>query len=119
MITSSITREGLGEFETVMQTLDFVSELSSILSTPRVFRSGHANTGKNAFYCFNFHCKKANLFVTVKEIKGEILTSREVLYTKSCVRVISSFLPKDAFQNTDFPHLKCQLKPKKFGKACL
>ena len=77
-----------------MHTLDFVSELSNILSTPRVFRSGYANTGQNAFYCFNFPDKKANLFVIVKDIKGEILTSHEVFYTKSCVSVISSCFAK-------------------------
>ena len=56
-----------------MQTLDFVSELSSILSTPRVFRSGYANTGENALSCFNLPDKKANLFVIVKEIKEKFL----------------------------------------------
>ena len=45
-------------------------------------------------------------------IKREILTSREVLYTK-LVRVISLFCEKDAFQNTGFSRLKCQLKRKK------
>ena len=62
------------EFEKVMHTVDFVSELSSILSTPRVSRSGYANAGENAFYCFNFPDKKANLFVIVKEIKEKFLS---------------------------------------------
>ena len=41
--------------------------------------------------------------------KREILTSRKVLSTKSCTRV----LQKDAIQNTDFSRLKYQLKRKK------
>ena len=34
-------------------------------------------------------------------------------------RVISSCFAKDTFQNTDFSHLKCQLKRKKVDTACL
>ena len=46
-------------------------------------------------------------------IKRQILTSREVLYTK-LVRIISPcFAKKDAFQNTGFSRLKCQLWQKK------
>ena len=44
--------------------------------------------------------------------KGEILTSRKVLYTKSCTR--NQFvLQKGAIQNTDFSRLNCQLERKK------
>ena len=45
----------MGEFLTVIQTLDFVSglhKLSQILQTPLVFISGYANT-ENVFYCLN------------------------------------------------------------------
>ena len=46
-------------------------------------------------------------------IKGEILTSREMLYSKSCSRNQFLFCKKEAFQNTDFSCLKCQLKQQK------
>ena len=52
-------------------------------------------------------------------IKGEILTSRKVLYMKSCSRSQFLFWKKDAFQNTDFSRLKCQLKRKKIDTAGL
>ena len=42
-------------------------------------------------------------------IKRKILTSLEVLSTK-LVRESVLFCKKDAFQNTEFSHLKCQLK---------
>ena len=55
-------------------------------------------------------------------IKREILTSREVLHTKlvrvKCTRNQSLFCQKDAFQNTGFSRLKCQLKRKKIDTAC-
>ena len=46
--------------------------------------------------------------------KREILPSCKVLYTNSCMRIKSVLvLQKDAFQNTDFFHLKRrQLKQK-------
>ena len=68
------------------------AKLSRILPTPRVFISGYANTGKKVFYCFykiTFPRKKKNSLLRLL-IKREILTSREVLYTKLNVRVISS-----------------------------
>ena len=46
-------------------------------------------------------------------IKREILTSRKVLSTKSCTRNQFLFCKKNAFQNTDFSRLKCQLQRKK------
>ena len=48
-------------------------------------------------------------------IKGKILTSHEVLYTKFCKSNDKKLLlcKKDAFQNTDFFSLKCQFKRKK------
>ena len=49
-------------------------------------------------------------------IKREILTSRKDSSPKSCSR---NRLEKDAFQNTDFSHLKCQLKRKKINTPSL
>ena len=46
-------------------------------------------------------------------INIEILTSRELLCTKSYMRNQLLFCKKDAFQNTDFSRLKCQPKRKK------
>ena len=51
-------------------------------------------------------------------IKREILTSREVLYTKSRSHNQFLFCKKYAFQNVDFSHLKCQLKQKQIDTAC-
>ena len=64
------------------------------------------------FYKITFPKKNAKLFVMAL-IKGEILTSHKVLYTKSCTRNQFRILLKDAFQNTAFSRLKCQLKRKK------
>ena len=65
--------------------------LSRILLTPPVFISGYANTGKkfsfNCFYKITFPRKKKNSLFRLL-IKREILTCREVLYTK--LNVISS-----------------------------
>ena len=52
-------------------------------------------------------------------IKGEIRTSHKVQFTKSCSRSQFLFWRKYAFQNTDFSHLKCQLKRKKIDAAGL
>ena len=52
-------------------------------------------------------------------ITGEIHTSHEVLYMKSCSRSQFLFWKKDAFQNTDFSCLKCQLQGKKNHAAGL
>ena len=51
-------------------------------------------------------------------IKREILTSREVVYTKSCSRNQFLFCKKEAFQIKDFSRLKCRLKRKQIDKAC-
>ena len=56
--------------------------------------------------------ESAKLFVMAL-INIEILTSRELLYTKSCMRNQLLFCKKDAFQNTDFSRFKCQPKRKK------
>ena len=40
-------------------------------------------------------------------IKREILTSREVLYTKLVCVISTLFCKKDAFQNTGISRLKC------------
>ena len=70
---------------------------------------------KKVFYCFykiTFPRKKCKTILFKPLIKIEIVTSREVLHTK-IVRVISLCFPKkDAFQNTGFSRLKCQLKKK-------
>ena len=51
-------------------------------------------------------------------IKREIITSREVLYTK-LVRVISPCFPKKMLSKMRFfSRLKCQLKRKKIDTAC-
>ena len=65
------------------------------------------------FYKLTFLRKNAKPFVMAL-IKREILTSCEILYTKSSMCNQILFCKKDAFQNTDFSHLKCQLKWKKY-----
>ena len=60
--------------------------------------------------------ESAKLFVMAL-INIEILTSRELLYSKSCMRNQLLFCKKDAFQNTDFSRLKCQPKRKKIINA--
>ena len=50
--------EGLLEFSTVMQTLDFVSGLHNCLEFSQPL-SGHANT-ENVFYCLNLEFNKPN-----------------------------------------------------------
>ena len=51
-------------------------------------------------------------------IKTEIHASHEMLYTKFCMRNQYLLLKKDAFQNTGFSHLKCQLEQKKIDTVC-
>ena len=46
-------------------------------------------------------------------IKREILTSREILYTKSSTRNQFLFCKKYGFQILNFSRLKCHLKRKK------
>ena len=46
------TLEGLREFSTVMQTLDFFSGLHNHLELSLVFISGYVNT-ENVFYCLS------------------------------------------------------------------
>ena len=70
------------------------------------------NTGKKFSIAF------LTFFFVMALIKREILTSREVLYMKSCSRNQFLFCKKDAFQNTDFSCLKCQLKRKQIETAC-
>ena len=57
--------------------------------------------------------KKTFLFRAL--IKRQILTSRKVFYTKLKQ---SLFCRKDAFQNTGFSRLKCQLNRKKIDTTC-
>ena len=56
----------MGEFSTVMQTLD----LSQNLPTPLVFTSGYANT-ENVFYCFNKNEKHLLLKCKLQKDDGE------------------------------------------------
>ena len=78
-----------------MQTLDFVSGLHKCqeFSQPLgCLYQAMQTLEKNVFYCFykiTFSRKKKNSLFRLL-IKREILTSREVLYTKLNVRVISS-----------------------------
>ena len=83
-----------------------------MLPTPREFISGYANTGKKISIAF------ITFFFVMAMIKREILTSREVLYTKSRSHNQFLFCKKYAFQNVDFSHLKCQLKQKQIDTAC-
>ena len=77
-----------------MQTLDFVSGLHNCQDSPNpssldIMLCKHR---KKVFYCFyktTFPRKKKNSVFRLL-IKREILTSREVLYKKLNVRVISS-----------------------------
>ena len=101
-----------------MQTRDEVegfSQLSRILPTPRVYIKLYKYRIE-VFYCFYklslSREKNAKLFVLAL-IKREILTTHKVLYTESCTRIQFLFCKNDAFQNTDFSHLKYQLKRKK------
>ena len=76
----------------------------------RVFLSaGYAYTVKR----FLTREKKIELFVYGND-KGEILTSRKVLYTKFCKRnyIKLLFCKKDTFQNKDFSLLNVSLSEK-------
>ena len=76
---------------------------------------------KKVFYCFykiTFPRKKAKLFVMALT-EREILTSRKALSTKSCTRNQFLFCKNIAFQNTNFSHLKCQLKRRKIDTPSL
>ena len=69
-------------------------------------------TQEKVFYCFyklTFPRKKKNSLFRLL-IKREILTSREVLYTKLNVRVISSCFAIKMLTKKGFSCLKCQLK---------
>ena len=85
-----------------MQTLDFVSGLHNCqeFSQPLECLYQAMQTQEKVFYCFyklTFPRKKKNSLFRLL-IKREILTSREVLYTKLNVRVISSlFFQKSVF----------------------
>lgn len=73
----------------------------------------HSKTFSNVFIDSVTREKKTELFVYGTD-KGEILTSREVLYTKFCKRNFIKFLfcKKDTFQNRDFPRLNVSLGEK-------
>ena len=92
------TREGLGEFETVVQTRDEVEGLHYCrdFPNPSSVYIRICKHRKKVFYCFHkitFPGKKSKTLLFRALIKREILTSHEVLYAK-LVRVIS---PKYGF----------------------
>ena len=77
---------------------------------------------KKVFYCFykiTFPRKKSKTLLFIElVIKRQILTSRDVLYTK-LVRIISlCFAKKMLSKIRFFSRLKCQLKRKKIDTAC-
>ena len=100
-----------------MQTLDFVSGLHNCQDSPNpssvdIMLCKHR---KKVFYCFyktTFPRKKENSLFRLL-IKREILTSREVSYTKLTVRVISSCFAIKMLSKKSFSRLKCQLSKKK------
>ena len=115
------TREGLGEYETVMQTRDKVEGLQKGLdfSQPLNVYIRLCKYRKKVFYCFYklpFLRKNIKLFVMAL-IKREILTSCEVLYTKSWTWNQFLFCKKEAFHLSkknwhsmfckDFPSFSC------------
>ena len=100
----------LGEFKTVMKSVivENSPNPSSVYNRLCKYR-------KKVFYCFNkltFPRKNAKQFV-MSLIKRESLTSRQVLYTKSCTHNQFLSCKKEAFQNTDFSRLKCHLNNNK------
>ena len=62
--------------------------------------------------------KKSKTLLFRALIKGEILTSHEVLYMKLVCVISSCFAIKMLSKNTGFSRLKCQLKWKKIDTAC-
>ena len=87
------TREGLGKFETVVQTRDEVEGLHYCrdFPNPSTVSIRICKHRKKVFYCFfkkNFQERKSKTILFRALIKTEIFTSRELLYTK-LVRVIS------------------------------
>ena len=83
------------------------------LPTPRVFISGYANTAKKVFYYFyEITCPRKNAKLSFYQI----LTSREVLYTK-LVRVSSSCFAKRCFSKYAFK-MSAQAKKKKTQDVC-
>ena len=116
------TREGLGEFETVMQTRDEVEGLHNRreFSQPLECLYQDMQTQEKVFYCFyriTFPRKKAKLSCLELWLKEKFLP-----VAKSCTRSLHALsvlvLQKKAFQNTRFSRLKCQLKWKINNTAC-
>ena len=108
----------------VMQTLDVVSGLHNCreFSQPLecLYQATQTQEKKNFYCCYKItfpRRKKNSLFRLL--IKREILTSREVLYTKLNVRVISSCFAIKLLSKKGFSRLKCQLKRKKNDTAYL
>ena len=93
-----------------MQTLDFVSGLHNCQDSPNpsILDIMLCKHRKKVFYCFyktTFPRKKKNSLFRLL-IKREILTSREVLYTKLNVRVISSCFAIKMLSKKEFFSLK-------------
>ena len=107
----------MGEFETVMQTLDFVSGLHNCqdFPNPSSVYIRLCKHRKKVFYCFykiTLPRKNANSLLR-SWLKGKVLPVAKS-YTQSLARVISSCFAKRRFpETTDFSPLKCQLKQKK------
>ena len=97
-----------------MQTLNCVLGLSCTIESVFICRLCiHSKTFSNVLIESVTWEKKIELFVYGND-KGEILTSREVLYTKFCKRNYIKFLfcKKDTFQNKDFSLLNDSLSEK-------
>ena len=103
-----------------MQTRDEVEGLYNCLEFPQPVECLYqaVQTQEKIFFCFYkifFLVKEKNTLFYMALIKREILTSLEVLYTR-LVRESVLFCKKDAFENAEFSHLKCQLKRKKLTR---
>ena len=111
----------MGENETVIQARDDSSRVSITVENSPNASSVYIRLCKHrkkiffSFYKIFFLEKEKNTLFYMALIKREILTSLEVLYTK-LVRESVLFCKKDAFENTEFSHLKCQLKQKKLTR---
>ena len=103
-----------------MQTRHEVEGLYNCLEFPQPVECLYqaVQTPEKIFFCFYkifFLEKEKNTLFYMALIKREILTSLEVLYTKLVLESVL-FCKKDAFENTEFSHLKCRLKRKKLTR---
>ena len=107
----------MGEFETVMQPSTSSRVCITVKNSPNPSSVyiRLCKQRKKVFYCcykITFPRKNKNSLFRLL-IKREILTSREVLYTKLNVRVISSCFAIRCFPKKGLSRLKCHLKRKK------